>query len=196
MGIIKNLKVHYRGELVAYILQIIEDKLIPETATAKDVSAKVTLLQAIQFAADSWRNVTSTTCVNCFARCGFKASTSEELEEAEEELILQRVNNHEEFSCIDDELPCCNVNDNFDEEVIEHVAKKNKSDKDESDDDDDPVVPISAGDAKKCVDQLRQYFMQEGNEESPVAELNICADFVQRQIFKNLQQSKLNRFLQ
>lgn len=113
MGIIKNLKVHHRSELVAYILQIIDDKLIPETATAKDVSGKVTLLQAIQFAADSWRKVSGTTCANCFPRCGFKAGTSEVVEE-EEELILQRVSNHEEFSSIDDDLPCFNASENID----------------------------------------------------------------------------------
>jgi hypothetical protein len=37
---------------------------------------------------------------------------------------------------------------------------------------------VTRQDARKFVDRLRRYFMQEGNEGSPLSALDICADFV------------------
>ena len=56
-GIIKNLKVHYRGTLVGYILQLIEEDPNFKSSTAKEISSEVNVLQAIQYVADSWRQL-------------------------------------------------------------------------------------------------------------------------------------------
>jgi hypothetical protein len=53
-GIIKNLKMLYRGKLVNHILRAIEENLLTSFSTAKEVSSKVNLLQVVQFVADSW----------------------------------------------------------------------------------------------------------------------------------------------
>jgi hypothetical protein len=47
MGIIKNLKMMYRGKLANHILDAIEENLLTSFSTAKEVSSKVNLLQAV-----------------------------------------------------------------------------------------------------------------------------------------------------
>jgi hypothetical protein len=42
---------------------------------------------------------------------------------------------------------------------------------------------------------LPLYFMQEGNESSPISALETCADFVQLQSIKRTRQGTLNQFL-
>lgn len=44
---------------------------------------------------------------------------------------------------------------------------------------------VTNREAKKFIDGLRSYFIQKGNEGSPISALNICAEFVQKQSFKN-----------
>ncbi len=89
------------------------------------------MLQAIQFAGDSWRTVRTTTIGNSSARCGFtnlaNNRTVSPTDDSDTANDLQRVQNHEEFLKIDDELPFCNTNDqNYDDDNIEHVAEKTK----------------------------------------------------------------------
>jgi hypothetical protein len=66
MEIIKNLKTLYRTKLVNYILEAIQENLLA-SSTAKEVSARIDLSQAVQFIADSWRRVSAKTIQNCFA---------------------------------------------------------------------------------------------------------------------------------
>jgi len=47
MGIIMNLKIHYRGLLVAYILKAIKDNLVTPSTCPIDISSKINILQAI-----------------------------------------------------------------------------------------------------------------------------------------------------
>ena len=48
-GVIKNLKTHYRKELVQMTIATIEGRLVSTTSTATDVSSKVPILDAIHF---------------------------------------------------------------------------------------------------------------------------------------------------
>jgi hypothetical protein len=52
-GIIKNLKTLYCTKLVHYILEATEENLLAPSSTAKEVSARTDLLQAVQLIADS-----------------------------------------------------------------------------------------------------------------------------------------------
>jgi hypothetical protein len=54
---------------------------------------------------------------------------------------------------------------------------------------------MTTQDARKCIDQLRQYFMQEGNEGSPLSALDVCADFVHSQSIERTWQGTLDKFL-
>ncbi len=75
--------------------------------------------------------VTTTKIRNCFAHSGFTNLVNDgnipptgELDAMKD---LQRLQNHEEFLKIDNELPCCNINDqNYDNDIIKHMAKMNK----------------------------------------------------------------------
>lgn len=43
---------------------------------------------------------------------------------------------------------------------------------------------MSNQDARKCIAELQCYFMQEGNEGSPLSALDIYTDFVQMQLIE------------
>ena len=43
---------------------------------------------------------------------------------------------------------------------------------------------VATQDARNFIDRLRRYFMQEGNEGSPLSALDVCADFVHSQSIK------------
>jgi len=66
--VIRNLKTLYRGKLVRYdkVLEFIDENLLISFFTAKEISSKINLMQAIQFIADSWRAIESSTIQNSF----------------------------------------------------------------------------------------------------------------------------------
>ena len=96
----------------------------------------------------------------------------------------------------DNDLPCYNESEDFDDEIIEEVLKRHKpDDEDECDNDEIPPIRVSTKEAKKCIDQLRLFCMQSGNQESPAAALDLCPDFVQTMSVKNLHQKTLDNFV-
>ena len=54
-----------------HIFHKIEENILTSSSTVTEVSVRVTLLQAKQFAADSWQKVRAATIQNCFVHCGF-----------------------------------------------------------------------------------------------------------------------------
>lgn len=71
-GIIQSFKSKYRKRLMRHVLaRINEDLLVSEIAKEIDV------LQAIEWVAKAWDDVTAETIKNCFAKCGFNKTTSE-----------------------------------------------------------------------------------------------------------------------
>ena len=71
-GVIRNLKVNYRKQLISLTLSPIEEGLLLPTATATDVSSEVNVFDAVQFVSKSWRLVQPTTISNCFRKAGFQ----------------------------------------------------------------------------------------------------------------------------
>jgi hypothetical protein len=138
MGIVKILKMLYRGELVNHILDSIEDNLLTSFSKAKEVSSKVNLLQAVQFVADSWREISSKTTQNSFSHCGLKHSglgmpeTAKSKYEAISE--VQKVRNYEEFEGIDNNVECYNENEDCEDEIVTSILSKHQGE--ESDEDD------------------------------------------------------------
>jgi len=84
--------------LVNYILGV-NEKMLTSSSAAREVGARVNLLQAVQSVADNWREIGSKTIQNCFAHCGLKHPRLETANtsgiENEATLELQRVRNHE-----------------------------------------------------------------------------------------------------
>lgn len=200
-GIVQNLKALYRGRLVNYILEAIEEKKLTPASEAVEVSAKVNLLRAVQFVADSWREVSGTTIQNCFARYGFQLSGLE-MTDCDNEAILefQHVVNFEEFASVDSCLRCYGENDNFEDEIVEQIAAKHQKMSEDSDEGDGAETPdvdeVANQDARKYIAGLRRYFMQQGNEGSPTSALDVCADFVHLQSIKRTRQGTLEKFLE
>jgi len=194
MGIIKNLKTHYRGLLVTYILKAIEDNLVTPSTCAIDISSKLNILQAIQFVADSWRKVSSVTIQHCFAHCGFRPLIDLPIPPIVS--IENDVGNGELFIKIDDGVQCFNENENYDH-ILDEIAERSLQNE-ESDDDGYDVQPvkITTREAEKCIDQLRLYFMQNENGNAPTTSLDVCADFIKKQSFDKLNQRTMDDFLQ
>ena len=119
-----------------------------ESATATDLSSKINVLQAIQYLSDAWIKVTSQTIQNCFAKCGVSQAKLDSLhfnDVDDTPAILQRVENFEEFLSIDDNLPCYAESASefdFDDEIVEHIAKKQCTEEKAEDDDDNPPPPV------------------------------------------------------
>ncbi|CAK9828167.1 Tigger transposable element-derived protein 4 [Anthophora retusa] len=203
MGIIKNLKVLYREKLINHILQAIEDNLLTSSSTAKEVSAKVNILQAIQFVADSWREISTKTIQNCFYRCGFKHPNLEisEIKENDHNAILQlqQVTNYEDFESIDSAIECYNTNEDCKDDISEIIESKYQNEELECEESNEDKIfepeQVTLQDAGKFINGLRRFFMQEGNEGSPLSSLDICADFVRTQSIKNIRQSTLGKFI-
>ena len=204
MGIIKNLKTFYRARLVNYVLEAIEEGLLTSSSTAREVCATVNILQAVTFVADSWRKMSSETIQNCFSHCGFKHLVLEmdvdmliESENDDRNVELQQVENYEEFLSIDNELQCYDENEDYDAAIVARIAAKHMTaSEDQESDDDAPnvLVQVTTQDARKCIETLRRYFMQEGNEGSPIAALDVCGDFVQVQSVNRMRQITLDKF--
>ncbi|KII68509.1 hypothetical protein RF11_14035 [Thelohanellus kitauei] len=106
-GVIKNFVILYRGKWVYDILESIDENLLTSSITDREISSKMSLLQAIQFVADSWRAIKTTTIQNCCTICGSKPLDIYEILSNEEnrDMLLVPIINIKEFSTKDNNLP-------------------------------------------------------------------------------------------
>ncbi|KII66804.1 hypothetical protein RF11_15273 [Thelohanellus kitauei] len=192
----KNFKTLYSGKLVNLILESIDENLLTSSTTAREISSKISLLQEIQLVADSWRAIKTTTIQNCFTNCGFRPLDISEIlsNEENEDMLPVRIINYEEFSTIDNNLPCYDNNEDCDDLIVEGIKSKHEKFEEDDDNDDESPVPVTNHEAKKCMAVLQGYFMQEGNEGSPTSALKIFADFVEFKCYKNKRQTTLDSF--
>jgi hypothetical protein len=95
-------------------------------------------------------------------------------------------------------LQCYNENGDCEDAVVEQIAEKHQktSEYQETDEvDTTECGRVTNDDNRKCIAGLRLYFMQEGNEDSPISAVGTCADFVQLQSIKRTRQGTLDKFL-
>ena len=160
-GIIKNLKTLYRKELVHMTLAYTEENILNPSSTAIDVSSKISILQAVSFVAKNWRAVKEATTINCFSKAGFFTSSPSVIDE--EEFSLPEINNGEEYTSIDAELPCYSETNVPDDEIVETIIAKRlcfeQSDNDDNDEV-DPVPLITHAEAKPQILGLQRYFTE------------------------------------
>ncbi|XP_041347231.1 tigger transposable element-derived protein 4-like [Gigantopelta aegis] len=165
-GIIRNLKGHYRSQVVN---KIIEDIDGTEDITANELAKKLNLLDAIHMLTKAWRNVKPVTVVNCFKKGGFSMDDRVETEEAEPLPPTGMTN--DEFNTFvnhDDKLECHSLP--TDEEICSAIVPPptptpDVSD-DSEDDDDDYIIPVMASEVRSHLQRIRRYF-----------EENSCDDF-------------------
>lgn len=192
MGIIKVLKGMYRSKLVKFVLQKIEENVLDLSSSAPEITKKINLLNAIQFAADSWTGITDTTIKNCFSHAGFHHSIN--TDETTSHTVINEhvegpdVQNLEEFLNIDNDVLCYDEN----EEDIERDLIKKYSEQEEDSDSDEEVEVVSTAEARKSLEVLRCYFLQHDN--SPMNCVKSCEQFLQTQSIKNYQQQKITNF--
>lgn len=209
MGVIKNLKTEYRKRLVHHILLLVEENIIGPASTAVEISSKVNILEAIQFVADSWRAVDDKIIRNCFAHCGFKYLENETLQTEESNLeigmvlrneernldISQCLQNYEDCVNIDNDVVCFDTDSHAEEdEIIAAIVQRNDPEQEGDEGHDSQVSPVNTSEAHSCISKLRLYFIQEGNSESPLTSLDICADFVYKQMKNNVRQKTIDEY--
>ena len=198
MEIIKNLKSMYRRKLVRHILAETEDNMLTSSTTAQ-ISSAVNLLQAVQFIADIWRAVSPKTIQNSFRHCGFEQPELQlDAHDNEDQGVseVQCVENYEQFDSIDNTVSCYNENDHCEDDILEQIAEERQNTMHTAEDEDDmpELRHVTNREAKKYIDELRIYFMQESNEGSPITALTACSDFVEMQAVKKSRQSTVDKY--
>ena len=71
-GIIKNFKVKYRKKILRPVITSISND-----RSASDIAKEVDILQAITWAAATWKEVSETSIKNCFVKCGIAQQVTE-----------------------------------------------------------------------------------------------------------------------
>ncbi|KFM57450.1 Tigger transposable element-derived protein 4, partial [Stegodyphus mimosarum] len=188
-------------------LKNIQLEFLPPTATALVQPTDIGIIKNLKtLYCASWRKVSSESIQNCFSHCGLKHLVVEldvdmliQSENDDGDVELQQVQNCEEFLSIYNELQYYDENEDYDAAIVARVAAKHTtaSEDQESDDDDDianKLVQMTTQDARKCIESLRRYFMQEENEGSPTAALDVCGDFIHVQSVKRTRQITLDKF--
>ena len=101
------------------IISAVDHSLIDESATAINISSKISLLDAIYLLARSWRLVKHETITNCFHKSGF-GTLAESVEVTDKEPVLTEVTNVDGYLNIDKDLQCFEEsNSNYDDDIIE-----------------------------------------------------------------------------
>ncbi|KAI6651119.1 Tigger transposable element-derived protein 6-like [Oopsacas minuta] len=186
-GIIKNIKGHYRKELVQMTITAIEDNLLSTSCTPQN-----------------WRQVKTQTIANCFRKGGFWVTASEEgteknlaSQESNEEQALPEVVNGDSYLLIDEDMKCYNEDGTLEDDIVETLSNKRLclEDGSDSDSDNDTVVRISNVAAKRSIQVLQQYFVEQGFSDTLHASLDMCADEVFSNAASKMAQTTLDPFL-
>lgn len=123
LGIIENLKMHYRCKLVTFVKRAMEASVLSPQSTIEAITSKINLLQAVEFLSDSWQSVSCATIEHCFWRAGFTNGFLNPPElDADVQAILGRVANSGDYLGVDNKVPCFDDNDrSLVEELCEDV---------------------------------------------------------------------------
>ena len=188
MGVIKNLKCHYRAELNKRIVATLD---ADPTKTAQDALKSVQLIDTVYMLKDAWRKVTSETISKCFNHAGWKSH--EEPRAADLPAFPAPDNMTEEewraFLDVDNDLDT--VGGLADSEIT-HVIQKRRidpevgnADENKSDDEDDETKPITRLHVNEALQTLRTYLQMNGLEDARLQlqeiEAEISSDFKSRQ---------------
>jgi len=136
-GVIKKLKTLYRIEILRLVQSHVEaSALQPVDAAPVSVSSKITLLEAVQFLAKSWRAVRRSSISAGFEKAGFGVPSEKETDTMDMDtdelechwmtLGLPKVENWDEFNSIDDAIQCTEENNPGGDLVETIVAVKRR----------------------------------------------------------------------
>ena len=86
-GIIQSFKSKYRKKLMRYVIARVKDDLL-----ASEITKQIDVLQAIEWVAKAWDEVTPETIKNCFSKCGFSKKPCESEDDLVDEEFLELFN--------------------------------------------------------------------------------------------------------
>ncbi|KAE9524452.1 hypothetical protein AGLY_015173 [Aphis glycines] len=148
-GVIRNIKAHYRNQLVLKMIEDIENQ----------IESKVTVLDAIIMLDKAWRNVTSTGIANCFRHAGFCDVTTDTTQLQTDSGLINNID--EDYLQIDDDLITSEIQ--TDEDIVNNVIASqqveldNDTDIDELDDEFEKTVP-SISEARAALRTLERFY--------------------------------------
>jgi hypothetical protein len=134
-GVIRNIKAHYRNQLVLKMIEDIENQL----------ESKITVLDTIIMLDKAWCNVTSRGIANCFRHAGFCDVTTDTTQLQVNNGLINDID--EDYVQIDDDLVTSEIL--TDEDIVKNVIVSqqvepdNDTDIDELDDEFETVPSIS-----------------------------------------------------
>jgi len=99
--------------------------------------------------------------------------------------------NNIEFEQLDSNVQCYDQNEYVDDIIIQSIQDQHNSDEDK---DEEPDPPIRLQEAKKSLETLRLFFLQQGNEESLISALDTYLDYIRQQTIKCKKQSNIHNF--
>jgi len=147
-GVIRNLKAHYRNQLMLKVIGDIEKK----------VESKITVLDAIIMLDKAWHNITSTGITNSFRHAGFcNVSTYTTQQQAESGSSM--INDIDEnYLQIDDGLTTSEIA--TDEDIIKDVmtSKQVEPDNDTGEPDDDFGTVSSISEVRAALRTLEKFY--------------------------------------
>ena len=211
-GVIKNLKVLYRKEVLSSIITEIDDHS-ESNETAVNIARRISLLAAIHMLGKSWDSVTPTTISNCFKKGGFvcqnetvnhEESPEEGVEELPEDWVLDEMygmdrTDFASFVNFDMDLQC--TPSCTEEDIVESITAKrartetepSNENQEEEEDQDDVPVPVTFKEANICLTKVRQYLCQLDDSDPKIFEHLYAIDKRVKQSRK-LEQSTIKNF--
>lgn len=167
-GIIQSFKVHYRAQLLEWV--IMKAQTCGPSALASSTAASVNALNAVHWINSAWNKVKQTTITNCFKKAGFvTAATSVQ----EDELPLSPLPVFdgvcfEDYVTMDDKLATCvepdpeaifneilSATNHSEDSKVQEIDSEEEDDP--SDDETEKHPTVKEDDVKRIMEQLKDF---------------------------------------
>ncbi|GFR85378.1 tigger transposable element-derived protein 4 [Elysia marginata] len=203
MGIINNLKCHYRGTLLKRIINHVDE--------GNDFdNFKLTLLDAVIILKQAWEKVEPATIRNCFKKAGFQASETETEIEGENEIeaedtdvqpFLSRLlveysipDSLDDLENLDQDVPTAPSPSEEMNRSTTDSERENQTEQaaDDEDDQGEEMPPVSDESVASAMETLSQYCMQRCLSDELLSKVKKTIEF---QKVQSKKQTSLTSFL-
>ena len=195
MGIIQATKAHYKSNMSREVIKEL-DKC--ETATALELSKRLTLLKGIEFFVQAWDSISDATISNCWRKSGLCYGPEQEEVVENIDIPEQFQDVFEEWVKCDEALETCQSEFLSEDQIVADIQSK-YIDNEESEDEEIEVQdrPILSSEALTYIDGLKKYLMQESSSEVSSSDL-LALERIKRRVVSNIdykpKQSSIEKF--